>query len=56
MDLSFIESIKFDPTNNYMLGFGKHRIFILDFVTNKAEIIILNQKLIEKVNDASIRL
>ena len=30
MDLSFIESIKFDPGDNYILGFGKNKIFILD--------------------------
>lgn len=55
MDLSFIENIKFDPTNRYILGFGENKIFILDFENNKGEIIILFKKEIEKVNDASIR-
>ena len=47
MDLSFIENIKFDPNNNYILGFGKNKIFILDYAKNEGEIITLKRKLIE---------
>ena len=46
MDLSFIENIKFDPDNNYILGFGQNKIFILDIAKNKGEIITLKRKLI----------
>ena len=41
MDLSFIENIKFDPTNRYILGFGENKIFILDSADKKGEIITL---------------
>ena len=54
MDLEFIKNIKFDPSGRYLLGFGGTKIFIFDYANNKGEIVTLNTKHLEKINDASI--
>ena len=54
MNLSFIERIKFDKFNQYLIGFGGTEIFILNLKSNIGEILSVKSSIFEQINDASI--
>jgi hypothetical protein len=41
-NLGFVMSTTFDLNNRYLIGYGKHKIFILNLETNKSEIYEIN--------------
>ena len=54
MNLSFIEKVKFDKYNEYLIGWGGTQIFILNLKSNDGEILSVKASIFEQINDASI--
>ena len=47
LNLGFIEKIKFDKFNKYLIGFGGNQIFILDIENQVGEILSVKKSIFE---------
>jgi len=45
VDLKFVNNVVFDLQGRYLIGYGKHKIFILNIKSNKSEIYEINRAL-----------
>jgi hypothetical protein len=48
-DLSFIKSIEFDTHSRYFVGYGDHRVFILNLTTKEKILYDLNTEIYDKI-------
>ena len=53
-NLDFIENIKFDPNEQYLIGYGTHKLIVLSLETNRAEFYKVKEDIFENINEAVI--
>lgn len=53
-NLEFIENIKFDPNEQYLIGYGTHKLIVLNLQTNHAKFYKIKEDMFESINEAII--
>lgn len=48
-DISFIKSIEFDTHSQYFIGYGDHKVFILNLKTKEKILYYLNREIYDKI-------
>ena len=53
--MEFVNTTTFDLNNRYLIGYGKHKIFILNLETNKSEIYEINRAIYIEIMDLKLK-